>query len=253
MIKTDITKEDMLKTVSGVNVKTLERGGIEVILNDEYLNAMFGADLKTMSIEAFAVIVQRLVKNGLRNYESLKSDMMALEMFDKAQEIVRTEQTRLDVITKQAEGRYQKEFYKNKFITDAFVSQKTAQIKQISDCRWGSLESVDFDGSFGGATYKNRLNVESLSDCTNFDASFGPCTSLGIIFKAIKVHPEFVEHIKKIRFGYITTDSKYLRLFGSAFIDFEMDQEGQQLLTDSQNSLSEAMTSFYTTTTYYGD
>lgn len=242
-------KEKLIKSVSGVYINN---GQIEfartslshwVYTDESKFSGHFADDFASLSKEEFVRKAIELFKNAERNYILVSTKISQFNIYEYVKKMMSDHDIFLEKIKMDAEKKYKKEFYKNKYIEDTIKSYDEMMLSKIpSNSKEIKFTSFHFDSRFGS---------DNGISCFNTGSDEILRKEFEDIYERIINNP-IISHFKGMKFVY--RDLSFNPNFGCTpeFV-FEMDKEGEEIVKHNKQVLADAITNFYKGCTYWGD
>lgn len=235
-------KENIVKSVSGIK----KDGDFLELATDFFFCWRKDENGSWKSFNSFKDMTEKdFVKNGKEmilkaksRYAELTKKMDQLNLFNQVVSMLNKHETVLEKIKTEADKKYKKDFYKQKFITETIESFDLSMLFRldISFNKNNGFSTLHFDKYFGSSFTTSVLIVKDDESIER---------SLKEIYECVKNH-DMSSHFKYMRITFKESS-------GQLVFSFKLDKEGEEIVKENDRKLTESIESFYKGANYWGD
>lgn len=238
----NFNKESIRKSVSGIK----KEGELIELATDDFFcwkqdeNGSWNLhhSFSEMTEENFVKNGKEMIVKAKARYKELTKKMNQLHLFNQVMNLMNRHESFLEKIKTEADKKYKKDFYKQKFITDSVESFDLGMLFNLDDSfnKNNKFSSLNFDKYFGAF---NAISVLNVQDDESIECS------LKTIYEWVKNH-EMSSHFKYMRIIFN-------EMSGQLEFNFKLDEEGEKIFQENDRTLTESIANFYQGSDYWGD
>lgn len=235
-------KENIIKSVSGIrkdgDLLELATDYFYCWREDENGSWKSYSSFNEMTEENFVKNGKEMILKAKTRYAEFTKKMSQLNLFNQVVDLMNKHETVLEKIKTEADKKYKKDFYKQKFITDTIESFDLSMLFKLGDSfnKNNDFSTLYFDKYFGSS---NSTSVLTVQDNESIERS------LKEIYECVKNH-EMRSHFKYMRITF-------KEMSGRLEFNFKLDKEGEEIVKENDRKLTESIENFYKDTNYWGD
>ena len=238
----NFNKENIVKSISGIkkdgDLLELATDFFFCCREDENGSWKFSNSFDDMTEKDFMKNGKEMILKAKSRYNELNNKMNQLNLFNQVMGMLDKHETVLEKIKTEADKKYKKDFYKQKYITDTIESFDLSMLFKlgVSFNKNDDFSALYFDKYFGSS---NTTSVLSVRDDESIEHS------LKEIYECVKNH-DMRSHFKYMRITF-------KEIFGRLEFNFKLDKEGEEIVKENDRKLTESIENFYKGTNYWGD
>lgn len=198
--------------------------------------------------EVFIKFGVEFFQNVSVNFQRYMDIMKHYTIYNNVVSMLENAEKNEDMISKTAKKKYSKEFYIKKFIEDTLFSKNFGDLMGIDSYHFNTLKEWNFDSGFGLSQCSTRFEFMDFESEEGLEYLK---KTLSRIYDSISTDAIMLD-AEEMMFHFTITGKNYLQ-FCWPTLEFKFNDNGKQKVKNNQETLTNAIREFYSTTTYFGD